>query len=170
LVDGFHWVLPSLLGGCAQPGLLGDLDEDITWLERQQVRALITLTENPLQLGSRDLPSALVNVHFPIDDMGIPLPRRAVGLCLQLREMLVQGSPVVFHCKAGLGRTGTMLACMLVTLDRTPEQALIEVRRVCRLYVQTSAQERFLDHFAEALYASRPPKVASSSGALLVGI
>ncbi len=89
--------------------------------------------------------------HFPIFDMGIPTPRRAADLCRRVLADLDRREPVLLHCKAGLGRTGTMLACSLVSLGESAQAAVARVRRVSSFYIQNTAQERFVTHYAEFL-------------------
>jgi atypical dual specificity phosphatase len=108
---------------------------------------VVNLTENPTVPRPSDF--GLKYQHFPIDDMGIPLPRDAAGFCYQIVEVMREGRPVLFHCRAGKGRTGLMLASCLVIMGRTAEEALAEVRRANPYYVETTAQEKFVGHFAE---------------------
>jgi protein-tyrosine phosphatase len=66
-----------------------------------------------------------------------------------VREGLAANEGVVVHCMGGLGRTGVIAACVLVTLGRTAEDAIAEVRAArgprC---VENRAQEDFVARFA----------------------
>lgn len=56
------------------------------------------------------------------------------------------------HCRGGLGRTGTVAACVLVALgDHTAEEAICAVRAARRGTVQTREQEDFVRRFGETL-------------------
>lgn len=145
----FHWVLTGRLAGSGRPGLLGSPEEHLRFLASCGFRLVVTLTEEPLQPAAADF--GLRGLHFPIPDMGIPTPRAAVELCGQVTAAIARGETVLLHCKAGLGRTGTMLGCCLVALGFSPAEALARLREVCRGYVQTEAQEAFLNHFAQFL-------------------
>ena len=52
---------------------------------------------------------------------------------------------MLIHCTAGLGRTGTILAALLVVIDRVkPEEAIRCVRGVNPLAIETKDQEEFI--------------------------
>ncbi len=149
MLAGFHWILPKSLAGSGQPGLLGDFAEDMAFLRRQGLRRVVSLTEQPLR-GASDW--GFDCWHFPIVDMSAPTPRACAMLCHELISDM-HATPVLIHCRAGLGRTGTIAAACLITLGHTAEQALARVRGICPLYVQSDAQARFLDHYADWLAA-----------------
>lgn len=151
MIPEFRWILPNALAGSAQPGLFTSVEEDMDRLDRLGIKVIVTLTEKPL--AGLD-PDRFEVIHFPIDDMGIPTPRSASGLCDEVMARLEQNRPVLMHCKGGAGRTGLMLACCLVRLGRAPETAVREVRTVNNAYIQTSTQERFVHHFSEFLRQS----------------
>lgn len=145
----FRWVLPGLLAGAAQPGLFRSIEEDFQFLTKSGIHLVVTLTESPLDVNHLESPIRII--HFPISDMGIPTPRAAAPICTVALERMHQNQGVLFHCRGGAGRTGTMLACCLVSLGRTPQEAIQEVRRANPAYLQTAAQERFITHYAEFL-------------------
>jgi atypical dual specificity phosphatase len=138
---GFRWVIRGRLAGTPQPGLLHDMAHDVEALRRAGVTTLVSLLEQPL-----DLPE-LRCVGFPIPDMQAPPLPHAASLCAQVSVLLAQGETVAFHCKAGLGRTGTMLAAQLIWGGLTSAAALTAVREVDARWVQSVEQERFLDAF-----------------------
>lgn len=150
MVADFHWVIPSRLAGSAMPGLLGPADEDYEALHRMGIQLVVNLTESPVSPSPTQF--GLRSEHFPIDDMGIPLPRDAAKLCRRLIDFMSEGGVALLHCRAGKGRTGLMLASCLVSMGRTAEESLDEVRRINPYYVQSAAQERFLDHYAAYIH------------------
>ncbi len=145
----FRWVLPGALAGASQPGLLRDLSRDLAVLEANEIRLLVTLTETPLAFDGRQF--GIRQIHFPIADMGIPTPRGAHTLCRDVGRSIERHEAVTLHCRAGLGRTGMMLACFLATDGLEPAAAIAAVRKVCALHIQSPAQEHFVHHYAEFL-------------------
>ncbi|MCA9684448.1 MAG: tyrosine-protein phosphatase [Myxococcales bacterium] len=152
MLAGFRWIIPSALAGSALPGLLNDLELDLDFLAEHGISRIVSLTTRPLADPDRFVARGFELIHFPIADMGIPTPRSCAVLCARLVEDL-ESRPVLLHCRGGLGRTGTIAACCLVNLGYEPEEALRRVRGVNANYVQTSAQARFIDHYAESLGA-----------------
>ncbi|MGI9333443.1 MAG: protein-tyrosine phosphatase family protein, partial [Gammaproteobacteria bacterium] len=58
-----------------------------------------------------------------------------------LRYQLQAGAKVLLHCFAGLGRTGTIAARLLVEFGAQPSKAIDTVRTARRGAVQTTSQE-----------------------------
>ena len=67
-------------------------------------------------------------VWFPIHDLNAPPLDRALGLLEDLQERLAAGEHLLMHCAAGIGRAGTMAACLLVQQGMSVDDALELVR------------------------------------------
>lgn len=147
LLSGFTWVIEGRLAGSGRPGLLAPIEEDLEFIRGVGFRLLVNLTEEPPD----DVVPGVETLHFPIADMGIPMPRQVEGLCRRILDEVDRGSPVLVHCQAGLGRTGLVLACCLVSQGVPPCEALARIRSARPLYVQTRAQENFIKHYADLL-------------------
>ena len=156
----FDWILPGLLAGSRRPGLLAPLDEDLDQLGRFGFRWVINLTESPLVVGE-DHPFEVE--HFPIPDMGTPTPRDMAAVCRRVIERIELGEKTLVHCRAGLGRTGIFLACCLIHLGRTAEQAKVEVRLVNRRFIQSPPQELFVRHY-ETFLADQGEETGTEPG------
>jgi atypical dual specificity phosphatase len=154
---GFFWVIPGLLGGLPRPGIIDPLERDLAGLARLSVRVLVTLEE------SRTVDATVLEsfgirlVHFPVPDMGAPDIRSALSLCRRVQEWTNAGEAVAFHCRAGLGRTGTLLAAQVVFGGESARGALEAVRAISPRSIQSTAQVEFLRAFEAA--CEREPRV-----------
>jgi len=149
LPSHFHWVRPGL-AGMGRPGLLRDIELDLTALASVGIELLVSLTESrpPVDLIRAH---GIESRHFPICDMGIPSLHRTATLCAEVHGALTRGGRVALHCDAGLGRTGTMLASFLVWSGSSAAGAIEEVRGEIRGALQTAAQLSFVERFADML-------------------
>ena len=66
-------------------------------------------------------------IWFPIPDLGAPPVAEALTLVVELRDRLRAGEAWVVHCGAGIGRAGTIAACVLVAMGETEADALAGV-------------------------------------------
>jgi atypical dual specificity phosphatase len=144
---GFVWLLPGKLAGTAQPGVVADLQRDLEALRRVGVSDLICLTETAPQAPL--LARHGIAAHwFPIPDAHPPGMQQALEICSRIDALLGQGAVVAVHCRAGLGRTGTILVAYLIWLGRTAMDALETGRRFEPRWVQSALQVSFLERFA----------------------
>jgi atypical dual specificity phosphatase len=146
-VNDFYWVKFDLLGGMQRPGLLTDLETDLKIMQQLGVDYLVSLTQKPIDAELLNQ-NKIKGVHFPIKDMGIPEHEETFQLVSQLSLEINQGKSVVYHCKAGMGRTGTLLACNLIVLDGLSAiKSIDKVRQVNHKYIQTEEQIAFVNSF-----------------------
>jgi atypical dual specificity phosphatase len=142
------FVEPGLLAGCAHPRRWGGL-EALEYLASHGIRALVSLDEmgvDPALLT--DLP--LDHLHEPIVDFSVPTPDQVARILGFIRKALDEGQPVAVHCAAGIGRTGTILACWFVREKGfSAQRAIDHVRRLRPGSIETVEQEDFIHDFAE---------------------
>ena len=137
MLDVF-WV--RTVAGCSIPVTLQDMED----LRRQDVSAVLTLTEHALPPAFLH---GFVSRHIPIRDFSAPRIHQ-LHQCVQfLDECTDQGLSPVVHCTMGRGRTGTVLAAWLIAHGTSVSDAIDEVRAVRDGAIETESQESILYDF-----------------------
>lgn len=131
-------------GGCRRPGLLGDVESELRSLRECGVDVLISLESEHHLSGSAVAAAGILHREAGFADMRAPAAHDMIDLCLELDALFAAGKSVCVHCKAGLGRTGTVLAAYLIWRGQTATAAIQTIRAKQNRFVSTDAQERFL--------------------------
>lgn len=153
---GFLWVIPGKLAGTPWPGIVQDANFDLRALQAVGVTHLIALTEYPFDAvlaGHYGIRCS----HSPMPDMHPPSEAQAWELCALIDALIARGEVVAVHCRAGLGRTGTVLTAYWLWLARgklSALKALESMRRIEPMWVQSPSQVDFLEQFAAAVAAA----------------
>ncbi|MGD0092617.1 MAG: dual specificity protein phosphatase family protein [Planctomycetota bacterium] len=148
--NNFTFVLEGVLAGMERPGTFGKLRNDLEFLYAHNIRAIVSLTETPLdrayieEFGFRYL-------HLPVADFTAPTMVQVRQFLEFQRAAEAEGRAVVVHCGAGLGRTGTMLACALASRGLAAAEAIDKMRTLRPFSIETIEQEDCVRRFAEAL-------------------
>jgi len=142
----FLWLKKGILAGTPQPGLVNDINYDLKLLNKVGITILINLRMNepdPTPMKNHKIKS----LWFPIKDMGSPSFDDAIKWCSKVAGLLNNGEVIAYHCKAGLGRTGTMLVCQLIWEGNTALNALEMARQIEPRWVQSEEQIDFIENF-----------------------
>jgi energy-coupling factor transporter ATP-binding protein EcfA2/protein-tyrosine phosphatase len=150
--SGFFWIRGRNLAAFSRPGLMNDLSEDLQLLKALGISKLVCLEET-FEHREAAHGHGLATVHWPIADMQAPTD--AIGCLGALRQLASDiadnGDRLGVQCRAGLGRTGLIVACLLMLLDKlSAHEALRAVRAINPRFVQSNVQLDFLGRF-EAL-------------------
>lgn len=152
----FSFVIENVLAGMERPGTFAKLREDLEYLKIHKINAIVSLTETPLErafieeFGFRYL-------HMPVQDFTPPSCEQIEKFLSFQRRAEADTLATVVHCGAGLGRTGTMLACALVARGMPAEAAIDRVRTLRPYSIETVEQEDCVRHYAEVLAKRKGP-------------
>lgn len=96
-------------------------------------------------------------ISFPIQDRQVPSSEVALGKFVEkLDAELSKGKNLVVHCRQGIGRTGLIAACLLVSKGWSPDAALQQLSAVRGVAMpETSQQREWIDRFAATLANSK---------------
>jgi atypical dual specificity phosphatase len=147
---GFLWLKQGKLAGTPLPGVYFDMEYDLKALQRVGITTLLTLTETALD-ESRLALFGLKSIWEPIPDMTAPTVEQGVRLCEIIDRLHARNEVVAVHCRAGMGRTGTVLAAHLVWEGYSALGALEAVRSIEPRWVQSQVQIAFLKEFEDAV-------------------
>ena len=149
--NGIWWAVPGLLCGMSRPGLVGDVLDAYRELAASGVRRLLCL-EDRCAYPTQPLREAGISLHrFAIPDMAPPSFSQAVDICRLAEPSIRSNEGIAAHCRGGLGRTGTVLASILVWFGDAAATAIERVRGAQPHAIQSPAQQRFLHDFADRI-------------------
>lgn len=148
--DAFSWIERPLLAAMARP----DDAAQCAWLRAQNIQLIISLTENsPPRSWINE--AGLMSIHLPVMDMTAPTQEQIDQCVATIAKANAKGLGVALHCTAGLGRTGTMLACYFVHQGMSANDAVARVRRLRPGSVETDEQTDAVVEYARRLKMQR---------------
>jgi atypical dual specificity phosphatase len=142
----FSWVVDGKLAGHQAPSS----EQDLLWLKKQGILTLVRMLEqnktevNSAQIGKQ----GMWYCHEPIPDFGVPGQDQINKITQFIATSIAAGRPVGVSCKAGLGRTGTILACYFVSQGFDADAAIVEIRKKRPGSIETVAQENAIKTYA----------------------
>ena len=108
----FDWIIEGTLAGHGEPTSI----KDLAFLKGQGVLSLVSLAEvDKARVTSQQVKEMdMWDIHMPVTDFTAPTADQ-IGRIISFIDISKSvGRPVGVSCGAGLGRTGTILACYLV--------------------------------------------------------
>ena len=137
----FSWLIENKLAGSSIPTSI----DEVQWVIEQGVKSIVTVREEPLD---DDWVKDVSYLHVYSNDMNVPEFDDLVSAVDFIHSRIINNEPVMVHCLAGLGRTGTILACYLIKYeDMTADDAIEKVRRERHGSIQSFSQEEIIFRF-----------------------
>ena len=129
---------------------------DLTALRDAGVDVLVSLQtmDEQAEIGLTGEADAAAQVglefrHLPIPDMGVPNLAAVAPAIAAIGADVAEGRHVVIHCWAGIGRSSTIAAAVLIELGATPSDACATISAARGMRVpETQAQRDWLDEWA----------------------
>jgi atypical dual specificity phosphatase len=143
--DHFSWVEAGKMAGMACP----EKQEHIEWLKAQNIGLIVTLTEKSLEQQGLLPADGIEFYHIQVPNMGVPHKEQVDQFIERANQVIAQNKAVIVHCQAGIGRTGTFLACWLGKyLNSTSGvETVKELRRRREFSLSTDAQKAFVAQY-----------------------
>ena len=140
-----------------------DLDQDLARIREWGAALVISLIEEhefaALQVESLPARAKALGMgwrHLPIRDRLPPGSRFDAAwptAGAEILGLLHAGRRVFLHCMGGLGRTGTVAACLLVETGAAPAEAISRVRTARPHAIETALQEWYILNYRPLLSA-----------------
>jgi atypical dual specificity phosphatase len=143
----FSWLIPGKVAGHSAPASV----EDLLYLKQRGIKSLVRMAEldktrvtdiQIVELGFTDC-------HVPVSDFTAPKKGQLDEIIAFMKASVTGGRPIGVSCVAGLGRTGTVLACYLVSLGYNALDSIKEVRAKRPGSIETKDQEEAVKTYAK---------------------
>jgi protein-tyrosine phosphatase len=164
-IRGSYWVTPGQLLAGEYPG---SMLKDAARLKLQAlldagVRSFLDLTEThelvPYEPLLRTLATErnheITYRRMSVEDLGVPTREHMMAVLEHIDDEIRSGRPVYVHCWGGIGRTGTVVGCVMVGTGLSATEALeriAELRQTTadagRRSPETDAQRQFVSDWA----------------------
>ena len=143
--DNFSWIIEKKLAGSAIP----TSKEEVDWVKQEGVKSIVTIREEPLE---DEWVKDINYLHVHSNDMGVPEFDDLIKSVDFVHQRITNDEPVMVHCLAGLGRTGTILACYLIKYEQmSADDAIQKVRNERHGSIQSFSQEEIIFRFEKSV-------------------
>ena len=121
---------------------LYEVDSLISLIETEE----LTLLQIPTLVSEANQRKISV-LRSPVVDGSIPKLEQALSISQFALSLANGGQRVVFHCRGGLGRAGTLTACALTHLGLSAKDAIVLTRKHRPGAIENTTQEKFVHQY-----------------------
>ena len=145
----FSWVIPGKLAGSMGP----ICEEDLEYLKGKGVGAIVRMEQRTVS-GDE---AGFVDMAEFVPDMCPPTFSQVDRMIDFIEDRITSDMPVAVSCRAGMGRTGTVLACYLVWVEGySAGDAIRHLRALRPGSVESQSQRDFVHEYEERIKSVRP--------------
>jgi len=131
-----------------------EIESDIRRMINLGVETVVVLLEKeelfeyPVNLLKEYREAGLGVIHFPIEDYWVPEDLDKFDeLLKKISSSITFKKNILIHCRAGMGRTGLVVAALLIKLGTSADKAIAYIRKKRPGTVESKMQETFLHDF-----------------------
>lgn len=153
----FDWIVDKRVAGCEG----ARTESDLEYLKNKGIGALVRLAPEIPMTRTRVEAHGVEDFYEPVRDRAAPSQDQIDRVLEFIHCALDQGKRVAVSCNAGHGRTGAILACYLVSVGCTVEQAkeqLLRYRPDCEEALKNPDQMDAINEFARRSHRSASDK------------
>lgn len=138
----FSFVIPKKLAGLAMPSFSNNIVEEIAFLKAQRISTLLNLGD--MEYLHDEYRLLFTIIDEPVAEFEPPRIQQMKRI-LSYFYNLKNGERMGVHCAGGVGRTGTVLACILGSASQmSGQQAINTIRKLRPNSIESESQEQFI--------------------------
>lgn len=149
----FSFVIPNVLAGMSLSGKKNLLRDDLEFLLKKKISAIISLIESPLNKSTLSR-YKMEYLHLNIKNNSIPSLKEIKIFVNYVDKMVENKKIIVTHCDSGFDKTGTMLACYFIKEGMQCDEAIRQIQYFRPGSINTKFQEGAIQNYYSSIQTS----------------